>query len=129
MGPGKQVEGERSQHCLPAAQRCAQEPPGACTVITVVCQPHSPTSKYNNFLCNYPPDKNMHPPPSPSSSLSFYFPSLSIFLLSLHLPNKFNKVHIRLQKNPLQGHLVPQPGAALSLERTLTCSLISSKKA
>lgn len=75
----------------------------------------------------------MHPPPSPSSSLPL---SLFIFILSpypfflsLHLPNKFNKVHIRMQRNPPQGHFLPQPGAALSLERTLSCSLTSSKKA
>lgn len=51
------------------------------------------------------------------------------FFLSLHLPNKSNRVHIRMQRNQPQGHLLSRPGAALSLESCLSCSVTSSKKA
>lgn len=51
------------------------------------------------------------------------------FFLSLHLPNESNRVHIRMQRNQPQGHLLSRPGAALSLESCLSCSVTSSKKA
>lgn len=56
-------------------------------------------------------------------------PSLCSSFLSLHLPNKPNNVHIRMQRNQPQGHLLPWPGAAPSLESSLSCSLTLSKKA
>lgn len=71
----------------------------------------------SDFLCNYPPEKSMHPPPSPSSSLPLslfiFILSPNPFFLSFISQTKFNKVHIRMQRNLPQGHFLPQPGAAL----------------
>lgn len=92
---GTWEEGQgREDSSLPAC--CSETRPGALgawTVITAAVP--APKSLASDFTCNYPGDKKdfVHPPSSPSSSLSFYSPSLSTFLLSFYLPNKPSKVH------------------------------------
>lgn len=87
----------------------------------------------SDFLCNYPPEKSMHPPPSPSSSLPL---SLFIFILS---PNPFFLSFIS-QTNSIKSTsgcrgiypkvtFYPSLGLLYSLERTLSRSPTSSKKA
>lgn len=127
MGPGRRIRGERIHRCLHAAQRHAQEPSGAWTVITAAVP--APESLASDFTCNYPRDKKdfAHPPSSPSSSLSFYSPSLSTFLLSFHLPNKPHKVHGCREISP---KVTFYPGLGLrERESSLSCSLTLSKKA
>lgn len=122
VGPGKWVGQETSQHRPLAARRHAESPWEPNCNYCSHSSPRGPLA--SGFICNYPPDKNVHPPPSPSSSFPpspfiFHLSPYSFFL-SLHLPTKFNKVHIRMQKDQPQSHLPPLPGAALCLERSLS---------
>jgi hypothetical protein len=108
----------------------AKEPPGTCTVITVIfpgAESHWQMISYVIIL---------EPRLCPSSSQPFFLSSrfirlhfLCSFSLFLPLPRKPDKVHIRMQRSQPQGHLLSWPGAALSLGSNLSCYLTSSKKA
>lgn len=100
---------------------------GSCTVISIVVP--APESHWQVISHVIILETKILPtllpallPPSPLIRLL----SPCYFFLS---PNESNRVHIRMQRNQPQGHLLPRPGAALSLESCLSCSVTSSKKA
>lgn len=99
--------------------RCSEIPKSPREpALPLLCRPRVPPAR--DFTCNYPL--------SPSSPFILLLSPRSFFP-SLHLPNMSHKVHIQMQRSQPQGHLSPQPEAALSLETSLSCSLTSSKKA
>lgn len=125
-GPGRRVQGEMPLSCPHSAQKSCE----ACPVITAVVPVPESRGQVAAHVIILETRKTL------PILLPVFFPSfpfillysLHPFFLSLHLSSEPDQVHIRMQRIHPQGHLLPWPGAALSLGSSLSCSVTSSKK-